>query len=328
MTTISATTQLRRIRTVSVPTPAWTLAALNGAAALSLGVGAIAPLSPDAPARLAYVLAGLLAVSVVITLGCSTWIGERTLLAQAGGRVMVSVAMAAYTMSGGGTILVCAGFITMAFWVALFFPRRVLALMLVFELGGVLVAFVLSHDPQRTLLDAGAMWVASSFGSLLFAHLVDGLRRQARTDHLTGLLNRHGIEQSLSEHRWRRRASSPMSLVVIDLNRLKEVNDQGGHLAGDRLLEDFAAELCASVGPRGYPGRTGGDEFIAILPGLSAGHATDWVERWQADTGISWSFGVAQRFVDEPLASWYARADRQMYDAKTQTPDRRPALLY
>ncbi|MGX6608058.1 diguanylate cyclase domain-containing protein [Micromonosporaceae bacterium Da 78-11] len=105
--------------------------------------------------------------------------------------------------------------------------------------------------------------------------LHDELRRQALHDGLTGLANRVLLEQRLD-------AADPgteLSVLAIDLDGFKEINDQHGHQAGDRLLVATAQRLEALVGADGTAVRLGGDEFAVLLPGAGADRAAELAER-------------------------------------------------
>jgi diguanylate cyclase (GGDEF)-like protein len=92
------------------------------------------------------------------------------------------------------------------------------------------------------------------------------LEEVSYTDALTGLRNRRYYDQRLQEEVARcRRHYTPMSLVLIDLDRFKEINDQYGHPTGDRVLETVAAALCKRVRTSEVACRIGGDEFAIIL---------------------------------------------------------------
>ncbi|MEE1927865.1 GGDEF domain-containing protein [Streptomyces sp. TRM 70351] len=102
---------------------------------------------------------------------------------------------------------------------------------------------------------------------------LEEVRHLAFTDPLTGLGNRRAVDLRLDEALRRHRADgSVVSLVVLDLNGLKEVNDTGGHAAGDRLLERFGSLLsrCGAMLPGALAARLGGDEFCLLAVGPPA----------------------------------------------------------
>ena len=97
---------------------------------------------------------------------------------------------------------------------------------------------------------------------------VEQLSLQARTDSLTGLGNHRAFHETLSAAIADRAASNtPFVLLAIDLDGLKQINDTGGHLAGDTHIKKVADSLRAVVGDQGTVHRTGGDEFMVVLPG-------------------------------------------------------------
>ena len=150
-----------------------------------------------------------------------------------------------------------------------------------------------------------------------------------RRDTLTKLLNRRGMEDVLGRQMDDRRA---FSLIMVDLNHFKGVNDQHGHPAGDDLLRQFADELKYTLRSNDVLGRWGGDEFMVILEGQPP-EITSMVERMRkGSTGeytitvgdtkkkvmVQASFGVANRKPGETEAELIARADKAMYRNKQE----------
>ncbi|ABS04061.1 diguanylate cyclase/phosphodiesterase [Kineococcus radiotolerans SRS30216 = ATCC BAA-149] len=103
----------------------------------------------------------------------------------------------------------------------------------------------------------------------LLADLVT-TRREALTDDLTGLANRRALDRTLDEHL---RTGRPVSLMLIDLDGFKEVNDRFGHAVGDELLRRAGALLQRVSPPQAVSARLGGDEFAIVLPGSSTEEA-------------------------------------------------------
>lgn len=87
--------------------------------------------------------------------------------------------------------------------------------------------------------------------------------REARTDHLTGLMNRRGFEEMQAEVE----ADPERHVIEYDLNNFKATNDTAGHAAGDQALRDAAVALRSAVGAEGHVARLGGDEFVQIVRG-------------------------------------------------------------
>jgi two-component system cell cycle response regulator len=108
----------------------------------------------------------------------------------------------------------------------------------------------------------------------------EALREQATRDPLTCVWNRYAILDTLSREANRaRRESSPLAVIMADLDHFKRVNDTYGHLAGDSVLREAARRMQACVRAYDYVGRYGGEEFLIVLPGTSAGHAVQLAER-------------------------------------------------
>ena len=161
--------------------------------------------------------------------------------------------------------------------------------------------------------------------------LQEALRRQATRDPLTDLLNRRAFEESavrlLAQARRHRR---PLSLMLMDLDRFKAVNDQHGHKSGDLVLQAFAIHLETHVRATDLACRFGGEEFVVLLPDTNLEQAQDLAERirevWQGvpiQTGgatlrSTVSVGLAniqagEAFTLDELAE---RADHALYRAK------------
>jgi diguanylate cyclase (GGDEF)-like protein len=108
------------------------------------------------------------------------------------------------------------------------------------------------------------------------------LREQAVRDYLTGLFNRRYLEETLERELSRaRRGSVPLSVVIIDIDRFKEINDSYGHSAGDAVLEGLGAMLAADSRASDIACRYGGDEFVVVMPGASIGDALRRAEGWR-----------------------------------------------
>ena len=154
------------------------------------------------------------------------------------------------------------------------------------------------------------------------------LRRLAHQDTLTGLPNRRLCEERLTEElsRARRDPTSRGSLLVVDVNDLKLVNDRLGHKAGDDLLRDVAAVLRRGLRTADLCCRTGGDEFMILLPDTDARGARPVMARLRAgviragsrlNVSVSISIGSASWPVDgQDPTKLVEKADRAMYVEK------------
>lgn len=151
-------------------------------------------------------------------------------------------------------------------------------------------------------------------------------RQRARTDALTGLHNREAFAQRLEEEIARaRRYELELSLIMIDVDGLKELNDAQGHLAGDRTIRAVGSCLERLVRRSDIVARYGGDEFVIILPGTGARAARRVIDRLQGEVAIEpeipgVSAGHATLDREESADSFLARADQDMYRKKTSGP--------
>ncbi len=125
----------------------------------------------------------------------------------------------------------------------------------------------------NSLADAAALAVHN-------AALHERITKLAVTDELTGLANRRRFMEAVRHEMQRaRRYDRPLTLVMVDLDRLKQINDQNGHAAGDAMLRGVAQCLRASVRDTDLPARLGGDEFAVLLPETSGEPAVMIAER-------------------------------------------------
>jgi len=148
-------------------------------------------------------------------------------------------------------------------------------------------------------------------------------------DSLTGLPNRAQFERDLAGLAGRAAKGVPATLVLIDLDRFKHINDTLGHVAGDDLLRQLANRLFQLVGPAGTLARVGGDEFAILLSGPAAGAAESMCRAIQLQFGrpfrlfddpafITASFGIAPWRPGSDALSMLREADIALYEAKAR----------
>lgn len=148
---------------------------------------------------------------------------------------------------------------------------------------------------------------------------------EARTDGLTGLFNRRAFDERLkAQHAQAVRYGLTYSVVLLDLDGFKQVNDTQGHAAGDALLVSIASRLQTLVRESDLPARYGGDEFVVLCPGTDEAGATVLAGRLQSslfpDRGTA-SFGVAEWKLGESATGVIARADAALLSAKRGRAD-------
>ncbi len=147
----------------------------------------------------------------------------------------------------------------------------------------------------------------------------------SRTDPLTQISNRLHLDALLESCLVEaRRKNEPLSVAIFDLDHFKQVNDDFGHQAGDGVLQR-TAEILKLLVPSGFVGRWGGEEFLAILPGLGGNEAIAFgervrialeKERFSVDRQITISAGVATMAPGDTPDSLVGRADKALYQAK------------
>ena len=204
------------------------------------------------------------------------------------------------------------------------------------------------HDPRSLMSSAGsstfaflapilvAVMTALGVIWLAMAQLQLELEMQSQTDSLTGLLNRRALEEiGAKAIEVARRRSTALSLIILDLDRFKTINDLHGHDGGDAVLHRAARCLRENLRNVDHVARLGGEEFVAVLPGTSQAHAAEiaenlrlclsslTVEHLSQEIRLSASFGVATMLpTDTTWLEILRRGDRALYLAKEQGRDR------
>lgn len=144
------------------------------------------------------------------------------------------------------------------------------------------------------------------------------------TDSLTGLANRRGIlAMADTEYARAKRRGQPLAFLMIDLDHFKRVNDTGGHAWGDDVLKRVSNAMLTGIRTDDALGRSGGEEFLAILPQTDCSGAQITAERVRAaceaagaDIGVTASIGVSCLGSTDTVDDLYRRADEAMYAAK------------
>lgn len=152
------------------------------------------------------------------------------------------------------------------------------------------------------------------------------LRRLAVTDPVTSVWNRrHGEELLTADLDQTRSGGRSLSLLMLDVDNFKAINDTRGHQAGDRVLVEIGRRLTAVCRDTDMVARWGGEEFVILLRDCALHDALTTAESLRAtiadtpflDAGVlTVSIGVAQAEKDDDLTSWVARADQALYEAK------------
>lgn len=159
------------------------------------------------------------------------------------------------------------------------------------------------------------------------------LEHMAKTDHLTGMPNRRAFyERAKSQLQEARERKAPLSIVLMDIDHFKKINDAYGHDMGDTVLSSVASLLIALSREEDMVARYGGEEFILLLPKSTLEHAYIMAERIrekigsdihvQGKTRVTLSLGIAELQDDETIDTIIKRADEALYKAKASGRNR------
>lgn len=155
--------------------------------------------------------------------------------------------------------------------------------------------------------------------------LNEQLRIKSVTDGLTGLYNHQFIIETLQKESKRsHRYSEELSILMMDIDKFKRVNDEYGHIMGDTVLERISETIMESIRDSDYCGRYGGEEFLVILPKTGLTGALNVAENirreveelsFEGDLQITISIGVAEMY-ESDYSKFLNRADKLLYKAK------------
>jgi diguanylate cyclase (GGDEF)-like protein len=258
---------------------------VSGLLWLTAGLAAaVCQLLPGMPGSHAWLAWTLIAVVVAYGVACvRSWIPwERYSLrhhacAVIGFQPLIALGL---WVSGGvdsylGPILVLP-----TLYVAYFFPPRLAWPLAVIEITTYFTPVLYSDAAHERLLLGRTVMYAAAYAGLvatiqyLKSHLVAAEQRQRRmahTDPLTGLPNRRAFDLALDSAV---ATGRPFSLLLVDIDRFKQINDTFGHTVGDQVLRDIADSTRASVRATDTPARIGGDELALVAPGASGDGAS------------------------------------------------------
>lgn len=185
------------------------------------------------------------------------------------------------------------------------------------------------HNMIRTLsVGLGASLLIILLCVLTINHFQARLERMAKTDPLTETANRHALEERFEISAYKAdRYGEVFSIIIIDLDGFKAINDVQGHLAGDKVLKAVANIIASNIRPADLLARWGGDEFIILMNGTSDDAQALVTRIRQAMTHsaqeniVSFSCGIARFEEGDDIGSLTHRADQAMYKAKIKGGD-------
>ena len=204
-------------------------------------------------------------------------------------------------------------------------------------MGGRMWVFSPAMVESVTFLTGYLLMIVNGFGFLLLCKEKDdqAMALLATIDSLTGLVNRRAFfERTESARLLSTRLRSPISLMMIDIDHFKRLNDRFGHATGDEALCVFAATAQQALRDHDIMGRLGGEEFALVLPGTDLEGALQAAERLRSaiaaavlptsgsQYSMTVSIGVVVIDPNEHINSALARADHALYAAKSAGRDR------
>ena len=192
----------------------------------------------------------------------------------------------------------------------------------------------LADKKEGDCFNSGDIALIELFGQLVGASignikLFEKIQRQATTDGLTGLVNHKTFYEILEKELWRsRRYGGQISLIMVDVDNLKKINDAYGHRAGDKVIREISRRIKECIRQIDTAARYGGDEFAVILPNTLLSDASVVAQRmvdavanspttWNKEQiALSISVGLGQYDADTNPEDITSRSDQALYTAK------------
>jgi diguanylate cyclase (GGDEF)-like protein len=316
---------------------AYTASAMWGAACVDGVLEGVLPNDP--PFTLVPVITALVMFCLLVTVGPRL---PRRGLAMLGplGVATISYALSQAPGAGDGAVL----YTMPVLWTTFFYGRK--------GAVGILGCVAVGHAATLMLLPASSVYpgrwldvmvsvTASSVVVLALESrnqaLLGRLAAEARTDPLTGLVNRRGLEERATvQIAHARRDNSPIALASLDLDYFKRINDTWGHATGDRVLVQVAHLLMREARDIDAVARVGGEEFVALLPDTDLAGAQAFTARIRAGLAdesstelptVRVSAGVVSIVAPDDLSTLLERADSALYAAKRAGRDRTVSSL-
>jgi diguanylate cyclase (GGDEF)-like protein len=318
---------------------AYTASAIYGIAGLD---GAIEGFLPgDPPFSVLPVVVVFVLFFALLAVGRWWAVGERQIprwaLALLGplGVTLIAYALSTSPGPGDGAVL----YALPVFWTTFFFGRRGAAAIIAWVAVGhaiTLLALPARDSYPGRWLDvmvsvcgvALVVLVLERRNELLMARLAG----EARTDPLTGLLNRRGFDEHATRELARAgRGGRPLALAIFDIDHFKQINDERGHAAGDRVLAHMARVLASQSRVIDIAARLGGEEFAVLMPDCDEAGAASFAERVRHALAtpecdsvpeVRVSAGITATVVPLDVQTMLEQADRALYAAKRGGRDR------
>jgi len=268
-----------------------------------------------------FVVAGLMVVLAVLLLTVASRIPHGLALDSVLLLMVIMGSIGALIVPNGeGQVLIGLGMVMFSVFAAAFRPTVGYLIILIVAIGGYSVATAINNmESVRLILIAVDGIVIGT--SLMIHYLIQRQHRTLLIDPLTGVYNRRGLELlAPAIAGTAERSGIPVSVGVVDIDDFKAYNDNYGHRAGDNLLMEVARSWQAVSRRSDLVVRSGGDEFVIVLVGVTPGKATSVADRIPELTSGSWSVGFSLWDPDEDIYEAIMRADHVMYRHKASRP--------
>lgn len=282
--------------------------------AVVTALGGVWPADPYSPTQWWLVVSAVDVVLCAVLLALP--VHQRSTQAVLIAGIVVSAVLVTTCRTAQGVVVFALGFVVAGQFAAYALERRRAAVVAGVVVAAIALSATFAPAPVHPVIVvvSSAMALLSSW---LMAHQSGRLRQQARTDHLTGALNRGAFYDRVVDVVPRAlRSGAPLSVVAFDVDDFKVVNDRYGHLGADDLLAELTAAWRAALPPAAFLGRVGGDEFIVVLPGRDEDAARRWAAGAAPHVALSTSAGVASLGPDDSVRSLLDRADADLFVAK------------
>lgn len=293
--------------------PVWMAGIIVGSAVVLMTIGLLVPdaRTENLPEKLVATGLGVVQFAILLVLRRRTpmWVLWGILATYA----VAAAVLVATAPTAIGALSFVFGPVAVGVYAGVWGSRTIAASMF----GIILVSCTVALAVSGRLGEVLYVWVG--FASLclgvivLLQLFVSELTRTAVVDPLTGLLNRRGLTGAISGAVG---GAGPTSVVIIDVDDFKQINDRAGHDQGDRVLCDLAEHWRRGIRRTDTVARLGGDEFVMVLRGTDAAAAQSLLWRLRAASRHPWSFGVEEwargRSFDEALNA----ADTRLLEMK------------
>jgi len=273
----------------------------------------------------------MLCIAIMCCIGIYVWKTRRT--------EVMSIVASVFML---GSLVVFNYFLTTSilFWVyplimTVYFINslRVSALLILTTIIALIPLLIKEKPPIEVLSILITLLICQLYGYLLSRKINEQylmMENLVNRDGLTGASNRRALEERMYFicdlfTRQRKKQESVVSLIILDIDNFKKINDQFGHIEGDKILKNLTTLFRSNIRAVDQFYRYGGEEFVVIANGADALKATQLAEKLRIKlensrlselTAVTASFGVAELKRNEEPKHWVERADKAMYRAK------------